>query len=87
MKEHPAKLLIQEEIVIPGKRSATRNPVPLGAGFKPFWIPVGDSTLRAFAGMTDEVTFAGASENLFIFSAFPLISSVLSVPEKKLRVG
>jgi len=51
MKEHPAKLLNQEEIVIP-----------------------------ASAGMTDEVTFARASENLFIFSAFSLISSVLSVP-------
>jgi hypothetical protein len=73
MKEHPAKLLNQEETVILGKRSATRSPVPLGAGLKQFWIP-------AFAGMTDEVTFAGASTNLFIFSAFSLISSVLSVP-------
>jgi hypothetical protein len=29
----------QGELVIPGKRSADRNPVPLGAGFKEFWIP------------------------------------------------
>jgi len=40
-----AKLSEIGEVVIPGKRSATRNPVPLGAGFKEFWIP-------AFAGMT-----------------------------------
>jgi len=40
-----AKLSYQEGIVIPGKRSATRNPVPLGAGLNEFWIP-------ASAGMT-----------------------------------
>jgi hypothetical protein len=36
----------QGEVVIPGKRSATRNPVPPKAAFKQFWIP-------AFAGMTE----------------------------------
>jgi hypothetical protein len=50
-QESPAKLL-KKEAVIPGKRSATRNPVLLCAGFEPFWIP-------AFAGMTEEITFAG----------------------------
>jgi len=41
-----AKLSKTGEVVIPGKRSATRNLVPLGAGFKEFWI-------SAFAGMTE----------------------------------
>jgi hypothetical protein len=49
-----AKLLKPVKIVIPGKRSATRNPVPLGAGFKRLWIP-------AFAGITEWTTFASGS--------------------------
>jgi hypothetical protein len=36
----------RDEIVIPGKRSATRNPFPPKARFEQFWIP-------AFAGMTE----------------------------------
>jgi hypothetical protein len=49
-----AKSSAKEESVIPGKQSATRNPVPPSAGFKQFWIPV-------FAGMTEQATFARGS--------------------------
>jgi hypothetical protein len=44
----------QAKVVIPGKRSATRNPVPLGSGFKKFSIfekiPQKEGEIPYFAG-------------------------------------
>jgi hypothetical protein len=67
-----AKVSPYREIVIPGKRCATRNPVPPSAGFKQFWIPT-------FAGITEERLLQKAQISSFLRLYILILPCVLGV--------